>query len=649
MPQSGGGGDDCGGLGLIIMIIVAVVVVVVTEGAASEWAAEMVFEASAAEGATAASVATAAATASAITTVAPIVAAAAGSIASQLVGMALGVVDEFSWKAVALSAISAGVSQGLPTGDLLGTTAGTIGNTIVRAAVANAMTQGIAVAVGLQDHFDWKGVAASAIGAGVGGQVGKGLGSSNSIGEQIFKAGLSGLAAGTATALARGGRISVQQIASDAFGNALGSSLGQQIVQGGQQEDRLGSFIEQNQPAWEQRHANYDQIVGVFGNPNQIDRSDRVMLAAGPGYGGMGGNSQRDENIARMLSLANRADPGSAESLRQHDGTYRVEINGTSTSADIALTDAQRSAMAAGYGPLSQEAAAAIRGGAYGAYEPSFQSFSNPRIQELFTGSFGNKLVDEFGRQEYIDSTSAKATDVGNRIDRGEISAREGAYEAAGFRDAEALRIRETSTTPESLRWIAEKRGDKPTDALVERATNPAAMRDYVDKNLYRKTEVKLENQGRPYMSDDVYREIAESSGRPDAGTNEKAVKAAEIATKVRAVGQVIGRTATVVGGVLDAASLASEIRTSVRTDNYDNTYQEGSRIAGGWAGAWVGGQAGAATGAALAGAAGTIFPVVGNAVGLAVGGVVGGLVGGAAGYFAGSKLSTSVYNFFKH
>ena len=225
----------------------------------------MVFEAAAAEGATAASVATAAATASAITAVAPIVAAAAGSIASQLVGMALGVVDEFSWKAVALSAISAGVTQGLPTGAMLGTTAGSIGNTIVRAAVANAMTQGIAVAVGLQDRFDWKGVAASAIGAGVGASVSEGLGitdsagqrtaafNNSSMGEQVFKSSLTGLAAGTATALARGGRVSVQQIASDAFGNALGSSLGAQIVQGGQQEDRLGNFINEQEAAQTQR------------------------------------------------------------------------------------------------------------------------------------------------------------------------------------------------------------------------------------------------------------------------------------------------------------------------------------------------------------------------------------------------------------
>ena len=193
------------------MIIVAVVVTVLTEGATSEFLISALGETGGAIAAGA-------------------VGAAAGSIASQAVGNALGIVDGFSWKAVALAALSAGVTQGLPAGDMLFTTAGTIENTIVRAAVANALTQGIAVATGLQDHFDWRGVAASAIGAGVGGSVGKGLGTSGSMGEQIFKAGLTGLAAGTATALARGGRVSVQQIATDAFDNAIGASLGQQAV-----------------------------------------------------------------------------------------------------------------------------------------------------------------------------------------------------------------------------------------------------------------------------------------------------------------------------------------------------------------------------------------------------------------------------------
>jgi hypothetical protein len=446
----------------------------------------------------------------------------------------------------------------------------------------------------------------------------------------------------------------------NAFGNALGGAFvdnmrptsgGLYALSGSGPSGGFSQGSSGEGMRWGGVRGGFDSTGGGVGDGSAMgDWGDGYLIAANANGAGVSTDNAPIDRFGRVNgSGAGMAAAGSIESLRQPDGTYRVEISGTSANADTALTDAQQSAMAAGYGPMSQEAAAAIRGGAYGAYEPSFKSFSNPRIQELFTGSFGNKLVDEFGRQEYIDNTLAKATDVVTRIDRGEISAREGAYEAAGFRDAEALRVRETSTTPESLRDIAQQRGDKPTDALVERATNPDAMRDYVDSKLYPKAEAKLVRQAQSPTPDDVYREIAESSGRPNAEWNEKAAKAAEVAGKVRAVGQVIGRTATVVGGVLDAASLASEIRTSVRTGNYDNTYQEGSRIAGGWAGAWAGGQVGAATGAAFGGAVGTVFPVVGNVIGVAVGGVVGGLAGGAAGYFAGSKLGTSVYNFFRH
>lgn len=147
---------------------------------------------------------------------------AAGSIASQAVGIAVGAQEEFSWKNVALSAIGGGVSMGLGGFEGLGGydfKAGAIGNRVIQAAVGNAVTQGIGVATGLQQRFDWKGVAASAVGAGVGQQVGLKLGPS-------FEGRLStGLLAGAAAALATGGRVSVTQVAIDAFGNALGQSL----------------------------------------------------------------------------------------------------------------------------------------------------------------------------------------------------------------------------------------------------------------------------------------------------------------------------------------------------------------------------------------------------------------------------------------
>ena len=108
--------------------------------------------------------------------------------------------------------------------------------------------------------------------------------------------------------------------------------------------------------------------------------------------GGTGGKSQREQNIERMMRMANSADRGSMESLRQPDGTYRVEITGTSASAP--LTDSQRAAMAAGYGPLTPDAAAAaVAGKAMGAMtqpaSPTDSAMSNDQAYALFMASGG--------------------------------------------------------------------------------------------------------------------------------------------------------------------------------------------------------------------------------------------------------------------
>ncbi len=205
-PQKKG----CGGLGQLLMVVVAVVVAINAPQLLTE-----TFR-------TAYPILTAAGS------------AALGSVASQAVGVATGTIDKFSWKGVALSALSGGITKGLPEFDgikdaLKGLS--DTGRAVANAAVANAMTQGIAVITGLQDKFDWRGVAASAVGTRVGLAVGGDMGmnkpdfESLSFSEQLGPRLASSLASGTAAAVARGGRVTVQQIAVDAFGNALGYSL----------------------------------------------------------------------------------------------------------------------------------------------------------------------------------------------------------------------------------------------------------------------------------------------------------------------------------------------------------------------------------------------------------------------------------------
>jgi hypothetical protein len=245
VPSNDGG---CGGFGQILVIIVAIVVTIYTAGAlsgASGAFGEILTSGASFLGGTAtAATGTIGMSLGVAGTAA--VSAAVGSIASQLVGNAIGVQDGFSWKSVALAAIGGGVTAGLPT-TVPGFTAGTISNLVVRGAISNALTQGVAVVTGLQEHFEWRNVAAAAVGAGVGGAVRIGLGDTfNSLGEfggNAARGTVSGIAAGMAARAVSGGRMNVAQIATDAFGNALGNSIAYGDWGGSQQEEVLGNAI----------------------------------------------------------------------------------------------------------------------------------------------------------------------------------------------------------------------------------------------------------------------------------------------------------------------------------------------------------------------------------------------------------------------
>lgn len=153
----------CGGVGQLIMVVVAVVATIYTAGAT---AASGALGANAMGTATLAGVttgggfgATMAAGAGVLGGSAGIGAGiaagalggAAGSIASQAVGNAIGAQDGFNWTGVALGALAGGIGGGL-SGTALGGQGWQL--TAARMATANALTQGVAVATGLQQSFD---------------------------------------------------------------------------------------------------------------------------------------------------------------------------------------------------------------------------------------------------------------------------------------------------------------------------------------------------------------------------------------------------------------------------------------------------------------------------------------------------------------
>ena len=286
LPGASGGEDDgCGGMGQILVIIVAIVVTVYTAGAASGFVGGFAQTMAAGAGVLGGSAGVGAAIGYGI------VGGAVGSIASQAVGIAIGVQEDFSWKGVALAAIGGAVSGGLgASGAFSGL--GAAGSVITRAAVGNALTQGIAVVTGLQDKFSWKGVAAAAVGAGVGFGVSEALSAANNgagafsslgeVGGKLARASLTGFAAGLATAAARGGRVSITQVATDAFGQALGESFKDGLVSAGQQEMALRDAHSENQREVN-RFASGAQANAAYASSNRFAAID-AMAAGASGY-----------------------------------------------------------------------------------------------------------------------------------------------------------------------------------------------------------------------------------------------------------------------------------------------------------------------------------------------------------------------------
>jgi hypothetical protein len=142
----------CGGLGAILVAVIAIAVAIALPEIAPALAP------SALGGGVGGAIASGAIT------------GAIGSAVGQGFGVATGLQDKFSWKGVALAAISGavggGFSKAIPAGSIGGSKFIT---DVARGAISNAATQGISVATGLQHKFDWTGVA---VGGVVGGAVG---------------------------------------------------------------------------------------------------------------------------------------------------------------------------------------------------------------------------------------------------------------------------------------------------------------------------------------------------------------------------------------------------------------------------------------------------------------------------------------------
>lgn len=222
-PQAAHGGG-CGGFGAILLVVIAVAVTVVATAGATAAISGQAFGAvlgSVTSGTAVAGVSTAAWIAGGT------IGAAIGSAVSQGIGVATGLQDKFSWSGVALAAIGGGIGAGLagafPGGGILGAAA--------RGAAGSAITQGIGVVTGLQSKFDFAGVAAAGIGAGISGALQArftaGANNSFTFGERLAANAAGGLANAATRSLVNGTDFGDNILAAlpDIIGNTIGSAL----------------------------------------------------------------------------------------------------------------------------------------------------------------------------------------------------------------------------------------------------------------------------------------------------------------------------------------------------------------------------------------------------------------------------------------
>ncbi len=357
-PPPGKGG--CGGLAMIIVIVVAVVVTVFTAGAAAMAMAGTLssFTAGAATTAGASALAGGSLAAAAI-------GGAVGSIVSQGVAMAAGIQDSFSWSSVGMSAVGSMVGAGMGAAAGGGGAAGNAlanAGTIGRAVLGNVLTQGIGVAVGLQKKFDWRGVAASAVSAGVGEKVGEWIGNAQYDGEwtgmspearqahgatdwgnTLVRAVGAGVVAGAASSVTRGRRVDWNDVTRDAVGAAVGNLIADQI------KASVGKDSSYAQDDAATRFGPSAMLTfpdlsrmggGEFGDgsaPPFSRPEDDTLLAAGEGFT-MGRGPVSVGQRGRTVFITDQVGQGSIDSMLS-DARARLEALKQQVAIDRGLTN----------------------------------------------------------------------------------------------------------------------------------------------------------------------------------------------------------------------------------------------------------------------------------------------------------------------
>jgi YD repeat-containing protein len=230
------------------------------------------------------------------------IAAAVGNGVSQGVGIWSGVQSQFNWDSLGMSALSGGIGAGVTSG-ISGMEAfqgRPVAAGFVGGAVGNAVTQGAAIMLDLQESFDWSGVAASALSSAASTKAGLGFdqafgGVKESFGYTFGRTLVTGTTSSVVNAVF-GGKIEPISIVADAFGTALGNSITKE--QSGAPNPDSGS-------GGKQRESVYDR----WGQSPNATGNSRLSSSAGMTNGA---NDQLSgvsaENAARDAALSTNPD-----------------------------------------------------------------------------------------------------------------------------------------------------------------------------------------------------------------------------------------------------------------------------------------------------------------------------------------------------
>lgn len=681
-PPQPHGKHGCGGFAMIAVIIVSVVAAVVTAGALAPLMGVAVPGATTLVG-TSIGVLTGAAgfTAAAVATAA--IAGAVGSVASQLTGMALGVQSKFSWGAVAIGALGAGVTAGLGSvangagvGSLLFEKGG-MAAAAVNAVAGNVVNQGINILVGQQKSFDWSSVAFAGISAAATNYLGKTqFGKDLGIGQdpqaaRSFSFGnvatqtLSGIAKGAVVqAFSHHGKIDWENVGADAFGNALANSIVGALRNPSATSAPAApapgpaSAMEPTADAGAPipyAPSGADDAPDASGNGGPatyaVVRGDtlwsiaKAQLPAGASnmdvqnqvYALMQANGISDPRALRAgdsLTLAvpgeGDIDPATVAAYQKSDAdlqAYRAEQEAARMSAGAQLVSTASPTLTLD-GTSGSQATGAFNlfpgiGLGISNFDPAW--IPDDRVlfgQKRMSPEFGPKydrFGNDTGRPDYLAGRDYR--DVAADLVDGKLSPNDIPIEA--FEHEGRL----VSANTRSLATLAEA-GMRPTNVTIVEPGPDIVARLGENPIL---PDASLPATKVPVTSDGEVIDIVELP--PSTGA------------RLGAVASGVGKAVTVAGAAIDAYSLGTEINKSVETGEWSNTAREAVRIGGGWTGAWAGAEGGAAAGATIGGGIGTFVGFVGAVPGAAIGGFVGGIVGGVAGYWGGSKAATTAYD----